>query len=204
METKYFLFIGLMIFAVSLSSIQCGKGGINCTESIYSFNLGVKAYPDKDSLRIGDTLWFEINEPTTLKDARSGQMIDYSGAENLGSVISFHQLSASKQFSIPASNQFLFGLMKGQEKSVLDPSFEKQYVFSEEGQYYKFNLWIIPKQTGSYRILLSNAANVYRKSEKCKKAGFSINFKGTNQHYYQSPAYQGETAASGVYYFKVY
>lgn len=131
------------------SSFRCNKG-IDCTENIYSFNLGIKAYPDKDSSEVGDTLWLEVNEPTTLKDFRSGNDIDYSGAENLGSVISFHELSTDRQLTIPAIAKFNYNLQKGVERNVLDPSFEKQYLFIEEGKFYKFKLGLIAREKGIF------------------------------------------------------
>ena len=100
---------------VTLSSFQCSKGGINCTENFYSFNLGIRAYPDTDSIRIGDTLWLEINEPSTLKDIQSGQMIDYSGAENLGTVIGIAELLSVNTFNTEGNTLFKFLLFEGKE-----------------------------------------------------------------------------------------
>ena len=40
----------------------------DCANTTYNFEIGVKAYPDEDSIHVGDTIWFEINESTALKD----------------------------------------------------------------------------------------------------------------------------------------
>ena len=68
---------------------------------------------------------------------------------------------------------------------------------------------IIAEDTGRYVVTIGNAANVYRKNDQCTKAGFTINFEATDQHFYLLKLWrpdlilddQGKTK---VYYFKVY
>src|SRR5689334_11622357 len=81
----------LSLIALMCIYAQCNKR-LDCANTVYSFEMGIKAYPDKDSINVGDTIWLEVNEPTTLKDVFSGKMIDYSGAVNLGSFVSFSKL----------------------------------------------------------------------------------------------------------------
>lgn len=35
----------------------------DCSRTDYSFEIAAKAYPDLDSIRVGDTVWVEVNEP---------------------------------------------------------------------------------------------------------------------------------------------
>lgn len=193
----------LSLFSIISFGSTCKKN-VNCIENLYSFQMGIKAYPNKDSVNIGDTVWFEIKEPVNLKDYTSNNQINYSGAENFGSVLSFLQLAQLNTFTIKAVKSFDFIVSKGSETNVVDPSFEKQYIFVEENGYFLFKLGIIPKEKGVYVIVFSNAANVYTKSDKCTKASFIINFKETDQHYYLNPNFQGgPTPVGGDYYFKV-
>ena len=150
---------------------------------------------------IGDTVWFEVNTPSLLKDV-NGQMVDYSTAANLGSAVSFHALSEDKQFTIKSVNKFAFLLKEGTQLRITDDLIE--YNFSEKNGNYVFKLGIIAKEKGTYGLIFSNAANVYRNNDKCTKASFNINFHNTNQHYNLNPNFQGgPIPVGGDYYFKV-
>ena len=191
---------------IALISIyaQCNKPRLDCASTKYSFELGIKAYPDKESINVGDTIWLEINELTILKDGFTGQMISYSGAANLGSFVGFSKLIDSVPKWIDAAADFSFKLIKGQAISNPRVELGREYNFIEEASRYKFLLGVIPKQKGVYSLVFSNASNVYRTTDKCTKAAFSINFKNTSQHYYLSPFYTGGAPVGGDYYFKVY
>jgi hypothetical protein len=183
---------------------SCNKS-FDCAENVYSFGLGIRAYPDKDSIHVGDTVWFEINEPTTLKDLQSGTDVDYSGAENLGSFVSFSELVNADPKWIDAASKFSFKLNQGSDVTSANFGLGREYIFDERNGRYVFKLGIIPKQNGIFSILFSNAANVYRNNNKCPKASFGLNFVNTDQHYYLSPFYTGgPTPVGGDYYFKVY
>ncbi len=70
---------------------ECSKR-IDCSETIYNFELGIKAYPDLENIGIGDTIWLEVNEPINLQDIKTERTVDYSNAANLGTSISFAEL----------------------------------------------------------------------------------------------------------------
>jgi len=67
---KYVLAI-LLLTSLFLMKFTCKKLEIDCTQVKYNFQLPVKAYPNKDSINIGDTLWLEINESVTFKNTNS-------------------------------------------------------------------------------------------------------------------------------------
>ena len=184
---------------------QCKKS-IGCAGSVYSFALELKAYPDHDSLRIGDTIWLEVDAPTSLTDLQTGREIDYSGAANLGSAISFQALSRETgQFTIDAVEKFNFLLVQRIEVENRSPNLYKGYNFAEVNGRYVFKLGLVPKEQGTFGLIFSNADNVYRKTDNCTKASFGLTFKNTNQHYYLNPNFQGgPTPVGGDYYFKVY
>ena len=85
----------ILVFSVLLSLLSLGckcNKRFGCEENVYNFELDIRAYPDKDSISIGDTIWFEINALTTLTDVQTGRVIDYSGAANLGTFVDFSKL----------------------------------------------------------------------------------------------------------------
>lgn len=66
--------------------------------------------------------------------------------------------------------------------SIKVTSLHIQYRFSEQNSMYVFKLGVVPKQQGLFRLVFSNSGNTCRKSDKCTKANFSINFKETNHN----------------------
>lgn len=185
---------------------SCGKNGLGCANTTYNFQIGVKAYPDRDSIFVGDTLWLKINGPTSLKDIESNRIVDYSGAENLGSAIGFAKLISNNN-AIDAANSFNYYLIKG--VNVSNPYINKvrEYLFSESNNKYVFQLGIIPKEKGGFKVFVGSSANVYRKNDKFTKAYFKINFEDTNQHLYFNKIIAPDVdlqPGTGVYLFKVY
>lgn len=191
------------IVVVSILTIygHCKKG-INCRNNQYSFNIGIIGYPNLDSININDTVWIEINESTTLLDDLSGRMIDFSGAENLGSVIGFGEIISSTQIR-DAANDFKYKLIYGTETSNVNPLRFREYLYTEISGRYRFKLGIVPQKTGVYRFTVSDAANVYKKKFDCHYANFHLDFKNTDQHFYLFPGGAGTPPGGGSYYFKV-
>lgn len=206
MATKHFSIAILLIIATASIFSTCKKGGFGCANTVYTFDLGIKAYPDFETIHLGDTIWLELNAPTSLTDITSNQVIDYSGTANLGSAIGFGQF-VGRDTVIEAANFFDYKLING--INVNNPSVSKirEYLFVEQQNQYLFKLGIVPKQKGIFGIGLSNAANVFRRNDNCTKASFNINFKNTKQHYYLNPNINSSntdtTKPSASYYFKV-
>lgn len=184
----------------------CNKR-IDCKQTIYSFSTALKAYPDSDSINIGDTLWIEFYQPVVLTDVISGSSVNYSEAVNLGTVLSFVEFEKSQERGAVAD--FKLQLYEGKiSPTIKDSDINQEYLFVEESAYYKFKLAIIPKKRGNYVVTISNANNVYRKSDKCTKASFELKYGNTNQHFYLLKQWQPdidlqEPGKSRVYYFKV-
>ena len=206
MATKYFT-IGILL-CITIASIfsTCKEGGLGCANAVYSFELGIKANPDFDVIHLGDTIWLEINSPTTFTDIASNSMVNYSGASNLGSAIGFGQF-IGKDTVKEVANLFDYKLLNGIPVNNTFVSKIREYLFVEQQNQYLFKLGIVPKQKGIFGIGVSNAANVYRKNDNCTKANFIINFVNTKQHYYLNPNINSSntdtTKPSGSYYFKV-
>jgi len=200
---KCFSIIVLLLIAFfSTIFFTCKKS--SCVNRGYSFSIGIKAYPDYDSIDIGDTIFLNLKEPVSLQELNSGNIINYTGAKNLGSVMGIGEMlgSGNERYAI---GDFHYQLTKGIEVQSIDPNRFKEYLFTEENGFYLFKLAIIPQKIGIYRLGLSNAANVYTAENPCDRSGFMINFKQTNQHLYFNQWNFGVTPAlpNGVYCFKV-
>ncbi|HXH99753.1 MAG TPA: hypothetical protein VNI52_05770 [Sphingobacteriaceae bacterium] len=148
-----------------------------------------------------------------MSDIITKKLIDYSGAGNLGTVISLDKFtggSISDPGTIQAANEFKYVLSKGKiiENYIL-PDRIKEYSFIENNNQYCLKVGIIPQRKGVYILSVGNPQNVFRNSDKCTKAKYFINFENTRQHLYlyqnNRPGYKIEgLELTNTYCFKVY
>lgn len=165
----------------------CSKERINCKLTVYSFEGHYKAYPDQESLHVNDTIWLELEVPTRLLNKETNQMVDYTGAENFGTAISYIELKGGdilNSNSLPAANSFDNVLKKGVQLTPINPQYTRAFQFVEEAGSYRFKVGIVPKKKGLFAIAPGNAENVYTRSNQCDKAGFDLTFTDTEQHMY--------------------
>lgn len=197
----YFILLG---GAVTIAS-GCDPRSADCFSATYAFELDVKAYPDKASIQINDSITFSVDAPTDFINKADGSSINYRDAANLGSAVNFHALAEDTSWTIKAVSYFDYILTAGKElRHGFDGGSGNEYLFVEENGRYRFELTIVPKRKGLFIVVFSNAANVYRKKDNCTKANFTINFKNTDQHYPLSPFYRpGQILVGGDYYFEV-
>jgi hypothetical protein len=168
--------------------------------------MPIKAYPDFDSINIGDTVFLEINQSTTLIDIGTNSPVSFTNAANLGTAISIGELISPNMVNQFVNKDFYFNLIFGMTVSRPDSNNYREYLFAETSQTYRFKLGIIPKKIGIFKLFVSNAANVYRSNDECTKASFAINFENTNQHLYLNEvSFPGiiPPAGGGIYLFKV-
>ncbi len=213
MGTRNLIIIILIVGVFTITGISCKKGGLGCLSTVYNFKINANAFPDKDSLKIGDTLWIEVTCPTILTDLTSNKSINYSGTKNLGIAISF-DIFKGGSISDPGTNyaasNFNYSLTSGTQINNSLTERVKEYLFLENSNMYVFKLGVIPKVIGIFAIGISNSVNVYRQSDNCTKANFEIIFdSNTDQHLYlyqnNRPGYLiTDYETKHAYCFKVY
>jgi len=208
MATKILSVAILFIIASATIFSTCKKGGLGCANAVYNFKIPENILPNKDSIQTGDTLFLNISTPSTLLDLQTGNVVNYSNTENLGNVVTLLRFS-SMNTAIGAINNFNFALVKGREVNAADPLSQKDVLFAEDNTSYVFSLAIIARDTGRYALTIGDAANVYRKNDRCTKANFIINFSQTNQHFYLLNEWRPDLTLDDngkrhVYYFKAY
>lgn len=193
---RYILLI--IIFYISVYS-SCSKTKECDRSTQYAFKLNISATPGTDSINLGDTLWFIINESTQLYDFISNATVDFSEAYNLSYVFAVHKVVSSTNFT-PAADSFQYVVKTGQYVGSLNPTYLREYSFKEEGGRYKMEIGIVPQKKGVFTVLVETAANVFSRKHPCSKASFGIKFSNADQHFYLGYNISGEQ----VYYFKVY
>lgn len=188
---------------IFINASTCKKGS-PCKQANQYFEFGVKATPNFDSITVNDTIWTVIDESVNLLDKGTNSIVDFSNAVNLSTNIGFQKAIFSPVLDfVPSVSKFNFELIEGIEINNTNAALYREYRFLEVNGRYKLKVGIVPKDTGIYRIVFGNAANVYRKTGGCTNAFFEMNFKETNQHRYLIPGYGGNTVKGGDYYFKV-
>jgi len=208
MSTKTFC-IALILF-IGFCSIYgtCKKGVLGCANTVYSFRINETIFPDRDSIRVGDTIYLNVNASTKLIDLQRNDTVQYDNTSNLGNVVTILKFLPDNKDGGAIQN-FNLIVIKGTKVETIHPLSQQEVGFVEENGNYKFKMAIVAKDTGRYVITISNAANVYRKNDYCTKASFTINIDSTNQHFYLlnlwSPSDTlDEEGKKRVYYFKVY
>jgi len=195
----------LLLFSTILIYATCKKNS-DCANTVYAFSSEIRAYPDVDSINIGDTVFLELNHPVFSRDINSGIEVNYKNAANFGTAIGFAEFISSNNTNTEVASKFNYKLIWGMEQVRQDSIKFREFRFVEINQFYKFKLAIVPKFKGVFKLFVSNAANVYRLDDKCTKAGFVINFTNTNQHLYLNQvSFPGviPPPGGGIYLFKV-
>ncbi len=194
----------ITLFVILVGCIAVGGNCMkDCIKQEYSFNIPLIAYPNLDSIRIGDTVWLDISTPTSLTDQLSGNTIHFTNATNLTFPIAFQEVLSATNFR-PAVTDFNFKVEIGKEGGNTNPALFKEYFLTEINGLYKLKVGFIAKTLGVYRFSVESAAYVHRNNSNCEKAFIRVNFMNTAQHFYLYPGGAGTPPGGGTYYFKVY
>lgn len=162
------------LFYISLN-ISCGK--LVCSDSVkYAFDIQAEMHPDKDSIQIGDTMWLEVNAPTTFVDNISNQPVDFSGAENLGTSISMRNFYDENASISDVDKSFDYISIIG---STTPPSgqYSRSCLFKEINNTYQFKMGIVPKEKGLFGMILGSPAGIYRKAINAQKHLLRLHLK---------------------------
>lgn len=192
---------------VLLFFVACHKP---CVPNHYTFSIeSVLFTPNKDSIRIGDTVFLESVTPTKMMDNANGRTVDYSGANNFGSTLGIGEIIGINNIK-DAVDSFSFKAIKGSIYSdpKLSPTRVKQIKYLEENGYYRLSIAIIALKRGVYIISTSDMPDVVRKCDRSTIAMKISNNADQHLHYLKD-IYYGSTQidpldSTHAYCFKVY
>ncbi len=103
-----------------------------CIGTDFTFSLGAKAIPNQDTLKLGDTLFFEVKDSVILQDLSSSKLVDYSNASNLTTVISTNKIVSENPLQKSNALSLVeFKITVGSEIKSIDSSRFKEYFFQE-------------------------------------------------------------------------
>lgn len=166
-------------------------------------------YPQQDSIRVGDTLYFLSHTSIILKDTDNGQIVNYGNADNFGSAIGVIELT-KPNIEIGAVDDFRWIILKGKvytDSSVPAPDQVKQAIFAQDNNQYIISVAIIPLKTGLYSFSTDDLPDVVK---NCDRAAISMKITNSDNHlHYLRDTYYGggavdDLSATHTYSFKVY
>ena len=181
-----------------------------CVANHYIFNIdNCIIQPDKDNINVGDTLFFTSITSTTMVNQSDGRSINYSSADNLGSVLGVAELIGTNS-SNDAVNSFLYIPMKGRiyTDPTLSPNRVKQLNYIEESGYYKLSFAVVAQRKGVYGLSIADMPDVVRNCDRSVIAMKISENVDSHLHYLRDIYYGGgpinSLDSTHAYCFKVY
>lgn len=206
-------FIKVALVGVTLIFLQTGcPSPLGCPNVVHQFAVTAQFTPQRDSVRVGDTLYLSSSFPTTLIDVRSGEQVAYSNAKDMGSSIFVKEIPANKSSLNGAVDSFSFTAIKGRiynDITVPVPEGVNQLSYQQSGANYELLVSIAPRRKGVFCLVTGNGLSNGRPNMSCDKAAFDIRLINTNQHLYYLANYLGTSTVDPYttqrgYCFKVY
>ena len=199
--------VTVLIVICIIMSNGCKKP---CMRNDYSFeNNNSIIQLDKDSIRVGDTLFFTSIIPTTMTDIFGGGVVNYSNAINFASDMGFGELTGLNTYA-GAVSSFSIIQQKGNvyTDQNLSPNLVKQLKYVEENGSYKIIFSIVPLRRGIFSLSIADMPSVVR---DCDRANIKLKFNPTmhnNLHYLKDIYYGGGQVSpldsTHTFSFKVY
>jgi hypothetical protein len=200
-------FTSVISFLVVLSG--CHKP---CVPRQFQLSGGTaNVYPDKDSIQVGDTLWFYCSIPTNLKynlgNNPDSENYNISGAANFGTDFLL-TLPTGLNMQVGAMDSFSFISKIGKlQINPLAPDASQGISFAENDSDYMTSFGIIARKKGIY---LLSIIDIYQGMKKCDKFSVTITMNDTDNHlHYLKDIYYGSGTIDPLtlthsYCFKVY
>ena len=186
---------------------SCDK---HCSEVDYSFATKAFIQNDFDSINVNDTIWLEVDESTTLLDQYTNLEKDFSNISVGGislSSIRFVGGSILNPGAVNATDKFNVTVVKGSIKANPNQQILAEVYLAEEANRFRLKCGIVPKDTGTFALGISNGGGV-KKDDECVNGEFKFSFTNTDQHLYlyqnNRPGYQiSQYEVEHMYCFKV-
>jgi hypothetical protein len=203
--------LGLFILtSQALLSASCSKDKPRLCRGGYSFRITSEWVPQKQTYKVGDTLYLKSSFPTMLTDQiNTSMIIDYSNAVGIGGSYIFYELDSVNRKVNGAVSKFDFLVVDGSiANGIIVPDEQKVISYRELNGTYSFQLKVIPKDKGIFTFFISDLSSRGIRGKNCTNAGFSNTLVNTNKNIHlfehamgRSPASQYETER--IYCFRV-
>ena len=174
----------VLVNLIIIASESCHKP---CNEPNYSFKVNESFFPQKDSINVGDTIFVLSSFNKELTDTTTKKVIDFSNAENLGTVLIISDITKFRDIQRGAIDSFSYFNLVGSifTAPATDTLNVKQLIYTETSSIYDLKIGLIAKKAGIYIFTIPDNPDVFRKNQtKCGTANFEILNQNTQQHLY--------------------
>lgn len=210
MATKHKLLTGFICFTGLLLLTGCPTPCVN-ELPLYNFYIEARFTPEKDSIQVGDTLYFVSEFQRKLKPNGSQDVVDYLNA-NISGSLSVFELVPNKEFATDAVFNFDYVSLVGQmynSRDIPSPDGFQQFLYQELADRYQLKIAIIPKKKGVYGLGILTVASQGRSgSDGCDNASFKtvVTNNDINDHYRREglTGLPESPQPDNGFYFKVY
>lgn len=211
MDTKKSQINTTLLGVVLILCLTSCPGPRVCPDATYRFVVTATFTPERDSIRMGDTLYLSSSFSTKLLDVNSGREVDYSNATKVGSILFVQEIPQDKLPIKDAAGIFKYVNKKGiiySDATVPNVERAKQLTYQQSLNNYELLVGVVAQKKGVFCITIGDGFSVGRPSNGCDKASFDIRLTNTNQHLSYLATYLGTPvspySAQRGYCFKVY
>ncbi|GAB3204452.1 hypothetical protein ABID22_002583 [Pontibacter aydingkolensis] len=202
--------IKLLLVLVGIALTGCPSPLCLNPNPSYSFAVTAHFTPERDSIRVGDTLYLVSEFPNFLVPIGEQDAVDYSKSTAIGNTLGLLRLESVKSTSGAVSSFDYINVWGRIYNSTDIPSPERmqQLRYEENDGKYKLRVGLIPKKPGIYLMGIGSGLSKGRMNDKCVKASFQtiLTNENSNLNYYEqwfgSPMDQSATKISFL--IKVY
>jgi hypothetical protein len=176
----------LLIIAACLILTRCPTPMCLNPNPTYSFEVTAEFTPEKDSIRVGDTLYLVSEFPSIMIPVGGDQPVDYSNSTGIGNTLGINKLEPNRVISDAVYN-FDYISIDGEiynSRDIPSPDRVQQLRYVEKSGMYRLKVGLIPKAKGIYSLGIgfSGLSNGRKSGDKCTKASFPTSVTNEDPH----------------------
>jgi hypothetical protein len=185
MATKFFSIGLLLIAALLLTSSKCNKNPSQpCLHyTPYNFNVTSVFYPEKETYKVGDTIFFISSFPKIILNTIDSKQVNYSNSLGIAGNLFFDELDTINKVKKFALSKFSYLVDTGRiSKLDINTDGGVNIFYEETNINYTIKLHIVPNKKGIYMLSVSNLGSQGIRGKDCTNAGFSMQVANTNKN----------------------
>jgi hypothetical protein len=193
--TQYKFRVSRVIFLVTLMALLLQFSGcflfldrFEYVTPAYNFSVTARIYPShRDTIEVGDTLFFESSFPTQLTDQKSGKVVDYANAVELDGTFLLSDMAVpNNHLNLDSTTTKHFDYIEFNGNVYNDGTHVnywniQQIKYEGKNDMYHLKFGMIPRKAGTFTFSVSDMHSDSQVGNK-KGASFMMRLVDTEQH----------------------